>query len=764
MVQLRRLTTLFGATALTLGLLVLAAPSGGALAAAPRTAAQEAGQGATPAGCDQNEGVDTAHCYLSLEPASAPTAEARNAPKATTTCPVDEATGYTPCNLQSAYGLTTASADDSSDSTVAVVDPYDDPNAESDLGVFRSTYGLPACTTANGCFEKVNQDGVEGDYPAPNASYASEISLDLDMVSAICPNCHILLVEANSDALGDLGTAEDEAVTLGAQVVSNSWGTDEFDGETGYDGYFYHPGIAITASSGDGAYTGGVQYPSASPYVTSVGGTELTPASNARGWTETTWDVTSTHGAGSGCSAYEPKPPWQKDTGCANRTTADVSAVASNVLGYNTYDASGWYYESGTSVSSPIIAGIYGLAANSSGITTPASIAYSAPSGDLNNVTTGSTGTCTPTYLCTAGPGYNRPTGLGTPNGIGAFQDTWSAPSDIDGGTGLWSVSCPSVTFCMAVDGDGNALTYNGSSWSAPSDIYGDYAIESVSCPSASFCAAAGVEGDALTYNGSSWSAPTEIDGSNQLFSVSCPSASFCTMVGTYGLATTYNGFAWSPSEIIDPYMGGIEGIVLTSVSCPSANFCMAVDLDGNALTYTSTASPPTTSVIIPASGATVYGTTYLDASASDASSVEFRLLGGSYGFSGPVLCTGTLTYYGWLCAWNTTTVPNGSYALVSEASGPGGSTFSSGVSITVENPPTVSILLPSNGATLSGSTYLDASASNVTSVEFRLLGGVYGFSAPVICTATATIFGWLCSWNSTTVPNGSYVGRKCIQ
>ena len=166
---------------------------------------------------------------------------------------------------------------------------------------------------------------------------------------------------------------------------------------------------------------------------------------------------------------------------------------------------------------------------------------------------------------------------------------------------------------------------------------------------------------------------------------------------------------------------------------------------------------PPTTSVLIPSNGATVTGSTTLDASATNANSVEFLLFGGSYGYSAPVLCTAKPTYYGWLCSWNTTTVPNGSYSLLSEAFGAGGSTFSSGVSITVKNPPTTNVLVPSNGATLSGSTTLDASASNATSVEFLLFGGSYGYNAPVLCTAKPTYYGWLCSWNTTTVPNGSY-------
>jgi hypothetical protein len=211
----------------------------------------------------------------------------------------------------------------------------------------------------------------------------------------------------------------------------------------------------------------------------------------------------------------------------------------------------------------------------------------------------------------------------------------------------------------------------------------------------------------------------------------------------------------WSAPTGID---GGTQ---LDAVSCASANFCVAVDTAGNAVTDASVViPPPTTSVLVPKSGTALSGSTTLDASASNATSVEFLLFGGSYGYSAPVLCTATLTYYGWVCSWNTTTVPNGSYALVSEAFNSGGSAFSSGVGITVKNPlPTTSVLVPSKGATLSGTAAtLDASASNATSVEFLLFGGSFGFNAQVLCTATPTIYGWLCAWNTTTVPNGSYV------
>ena len=446
--RIRWLTTLAVVAMVTLGMSATTAPPAGALAtpgAAIRSTAQEAGVGAQPAGCAQSRGAHKARCFLALEPAAGPGPHTQ----ATGTCSVDEAAGYTPCNLQSAYGLTTLSASNGKGSTVAVIDPFDDPNAESDLGVFRSTYSLPACTTANRCFKKLNQDGVAGSYPSPDQGSAQEISLDLDMVSAICPNCHIWLVEGNSNGFGDLGAAENEAIALGANVVSNSWGTGEFNGETGWDGDWDHPGVAITFSSGDGAYQGGVQYPSASPYVTSVGGTELTPASGTRGWTEAAWVTPAKHptqGAGSGCSAYEPKPSWQADSGCPNRTTADVSAVAANVLSYDTYPTGGWYYSFGTSVSSPVIAGLYGLAKNASTITIPASVAYRAPASARYDIVKGKTGTCAPTYLCQAVKGYDGPTGIGSPHGIAAFRVPATPPPSVSGVSFSGPASNPTIT------------------------------------------------------------------------------------------------------------------------------------------------------------------------------------------------------------------------------------------------------------------------------------------------------------------------------
>jgi subtilase family serine protease len=247
------------------------------------------------------------------------------------------------------------------------------------------------------------------------------------MVSAIAPNAHILLVEASSANDSDLVTAENEAAALGATEISNSYGGSEDSSETADNSAYNHPGIAITASAGDSGY--GVEFPAAAPAVTAVGGTSLSTASNSRGWSETVWGDGALSGieggTGSGCSSYEPKPSWQHDTGCANRTVADVSADADPNTGVAVYDStanegqSGWLEFGGTSVASPIIASVYALAGNAAS-TNGASFAYS-HTGLLNDVTSGSNGSCGSSYLCTGAAGYDGPTGLGTPEGTGAF-------------------------------------------------------------------------------------------------------------------------------------------------------------------------------------------------------------------------------------------------------------------------------------------------------------------------------------------------------
>ena len=321
---------------------------------------------------------------------------------------------YSPAYLQSAYNA--PSATNGTGQTVAIVDAYDDPTAEADLATYRAQFGLPACTTANGCFRKVNETGGTT-YPTQNAQWGNEISLDVDMVSALCPNCHILLVEATTNSTPDLAAAVDEAVTLGANVVSNSYGGSEFPGETSFDSSYDHPGVAIVASAGDSGF--GVEYPAASPDVVAVGGTSLdqATATGTRDATETVWS-----GTGSGCSQYEAKPTWQTDTGCSTRMVTDVSAVADPNTGVWVYDTAddGWVVYGGTSAASPIIGAMYALAGNAPSSAPMNSYPYAHASA-LNDIVSGSNGTCATAYFCNAEPGYDGPTGLGTPNTASAF-------------------------------------------------------------------------------------------------------------------------------------------------------------------------------------------------------------------------------------------------------------------------------------------------------------------------------------------------------
>jgi hypothetical protein len=326
--------------------------------------------------------------------------------------------GYGPTDLDSAYKLSSSGG---SGATVAIVDAYNDPNIAADLTTYRAQYGLPACTTASGCFKVVNQTGATSPLPTNDSGWAGEETLDVDMVSAVCPNCKIVLVEASSASDSALYTAEDTAAGLG-KYVSNSWGGAESSTQTSDDTHFNHPGVAITVSSGDEDY--GAEYPATSKYVTAVGGTHLTTSSTTRGWTETVWKTSTTEGTGSGCSAYDTKPTWQTvSTGsCTKRAEADVSAVADPATGvavYETYGASGWTVYGGTSAAAPIIAGVYALAGTPASGTYPASYPYSHTS-NLFDVTSGNNGTCG-APICTAGTGWDGPTGLGTPNGTTAF-------------------------------------------------------------------------------------------------------------------------------------------------------------------------------------------------------------------------------------------------------------------------------------------------------------------------------------------------------
>lgn len=334
--------------------------------------------------------------------------------------PPPPAGAYGTQQFRTAYGL---DGEYSSGATVAIVDAYDNPTIEQDLATYSAAYNLPSCTTANGCFKKVNQDGNSNPKRLPRADqgWALEIALDVQAVHAVCPDCNILLVEAKSNFLSDLLVAESTAAAR-ADVVSNSWGAGEFSSEGDYDNYFGM--VPTTVSSGDGGY--GAEWPAASHNVTAVGGTTLTlDSSNARS-NESVWS-----GSGSGCSAYESQLPYQIDVdtfACGNRIVADVAADADPATGAAVYDSygyagqSGWFIVGGTSLSSPIIAAVYALAGNTSGASSLYSYSYpySSVSG-LYDVTQGANGSCG-TSLCAGATGYDGPTGLGTPNGINAFN------------------------------------------------------------------------------------------------------------------------------------------------------------------------------------------------------------------------------------------------------------------------------------------------------------------------------------------------------
>jgi subtilase family serine protease len=329
--------------------------------------------------------------------------------------PVD----YSGLQLESAYTLPgPVASTDGTGPVIAIVDAYGYTNAEADLNTYRAANGMQPCTTVNGCFAKLDQRGG-GSYPAQDTGWAQETALDLDMASAACPKCKLVLVQADNNSFVNLGAAEDTAAAQpGVVAISNSYGGSEFSAETSptYASHYDHPNIAITVSSGDNGY--GVQFPAAARTVVAVGGTSLHQSSTGV-WSETAWS-----GAGSGCSYYVGKPAWQHDSGCPRRTVADVSAVADPNTGVRVYGptgtGTGWMVFGGTSASAPLIAGVYGVQNDSAATAYPASTPYSR-TGLLNDVKSGSNGRCSPAYFCTAVTGYDGPTGLGTPAGPGAF-------------------------------------------------------------------------------------------------------------------------------------------------------------------------------------------------------------------------------------------------------------------------------------------------------------------------------------------------------
>ncbi|MGI8700350.1 MAG: S53 family peptidase [Nocardioidaceae bacterium] len=396
----RRLTT--GAAAFALAVLA-------ASAAGPAAGFASGPDGVSPTvrpACADAAGPHEARCFAMVDTAIRQGVDIAGKPA-----------GFGATDLRAAYNLPTTRG---AGQLVAVVDAYDDPTAEADLAVYRARYGLPPCTTKNGCFSKVNQNGGTGNLPPRDGGWALEISLDLDMVSAACPKCSIVLIEGDSPTIDDLGTAVDTAARMHASVVTNSYGLDEFAGMRAYFHYYQHPRTAALASSGDYGF-GAAQFPAVVPGVTAVGGTSLYRSDNRRGWAELAWS-----GAGSGCSAYVAKPAYQHDRHCGNRTISDVSAVADPETGVAVYDTTpnpygippGWLVLGGTSASSPLLAGVIGLAGDGHTFTTRHLYRHDSA---LYDAVGGSNGSCGGDYLCTGKRGYDAPTGLGTPHGSGAF-------------------------------------------------------------------------------------------------------------------------------------------------------------------------------------------------------------------------------------------------------------------------------------------------------------------------------------------------------
>jgi subtilase family serine protease len=323
------------------------------------------------------------------------------------------ASALSPAQLRAAYNLNGTSG---AGRTVAIVDSYGYPNLERDLGIYRAQYGMPACTRANGCLKIIDQNGGTN-LPRTNVGWAQEQALDVDAVSAACPACKIVMVQTKTNSFTNLGrgviTASQQA---GVVAISNSYGGGDAADST-YGVYYNHPGIAVTASTGDAGYKG-ASYPASSTYVTAVGGTTLKMSGTSR-VSETVWS-----GAGSGCSTVNMAIAAAASfgTGCAKRAMADVSAAADpNTGGLSVYAPttaknSSWSQYGGTSESAPIIAAVYALAGGGYSNATP----YQHP-GSLFDITSGSNGTCPTTQWCRARSGWDGPTGLGTPNGTGAF-------------------------------------------------------------------------------------------------------------------------------------------------------------------------------------------------------------------------------------------------------------------------------------------------------------------------------------------------------
>jgi hypothetical protein len=425
-------------------------------------------------------------------------------PAVTKAATLGPSNGYTPSDFATAYGINESGG---TGQTVAIVDAYNDPDINSDLQTFDSQYSLPTCSEANNCLTVVAQDG-SSNLPADNTGWAGEESLDVETVHSVCQGCKIILIEATTNSYANLTTAENEAVTLGATEITNSYGGPE-GGTTSLAGAYNHPGIVITASTGDDGYydfdqlaSNGIvsqpNFPASLNTVVAVGGTTLDLAPSGARQDETVWNDNGGNdyfeqltgdklgAGGGGCSTQFTAQRWQTHepgwsaTLCSTmRLDADVSADADYLTGFDVYDtdgASGWQTIGGTSLASPLIAAIYGLAGGAKNVPYPASDLYGHP-GALYDVTSGGNGWCdgngpagcanpnsqgegildcaytaggvatTGDRACDAAKGYDGPSGLGAPNRIVAFEKagplpTVAGPTSIAHGVqGSWTAS-----------------------------------------------------------------------------------------------------------------------------------------------------------------------------------------------------------------------------------------------------------------------------------------------------------------------------------
>jgi hypothetical protein len=441
--------------------------------------------------------------------------------------------GLTPADLASAYDFSPTAG--GAGQTVAIVDAYDDPKLEKDLRKFDAEYGLAACTAANGCFEKVNQTGGTSPLPPKDrAGWSVEMSLDVETVHSVCSSCKILLVEANSESLADLAAAVNEAVALGAQEVSNSYGAPETEIGAAEEAAYNHPGVAIAASAGDSGYLdwdylyeygeapGVPDAPASLPSVVAVGGTSLTLKANGERKSESVWNdsgLPSGKGfkqfsaSGGGCSTLFTAPAWQRSapgwasTACGSkRLDNDVAAVADPYTGFDIYDSyryergftPGWLTIGGTSLSSPLITGLYALAGGSHGVSYPAATLYSSlgRASSLYDVTTGGNGYCDDeepglcgepkineelgdvdcdgTSSCDAVAGFDGPSGVGAPNGLSAFGGASGSKPTVATAAAS-TVTTGSAVLNATVDPNGEALSACTFEY-GPTTAYGDSA------------------------------------------------------------------------------------------------------------------------------------------------------------------------------------------------------------------------------------------------------------------------------------------------